>query len=148
VLVGAAGPDGIDDQTGADEHQPRLGHPVVEKLALVGLVAAIFVNVLGIGASGVQIAGATALLVLVTAGVSQLLATRGVEWPSLGLQFVVLAVVNTTLIGIFARLVGERDLNRAAAWFFGLLLTMIIVLFDRFRADHLRRVAAPPSGSA
>ena len=80
------------------------------------------------------------LLVLVNAGISHLMARRGAEWPSLAVEFVVLAVVNTVLLTGFATLVGETALNRVTAWFFGLLLTMIIVLFDRFRAERLDRI--------
>jgi hypothetical protein len=52
----------------------------------------------------------------------------------------VLAVVNTLLIGTYAALVGG-SLNRSLAAFFGLLLTMVIVLYDRFLGER----AANPS---
>ena len=51
-----------------------------------------------------------------------------------------LAVFNTAVLTVYARLVGETGLNRVGAWFFGLLLTMIIVLFDRFRGERLARI--------
>ena len=123
----------------ADPHVPSMRRPIMEKLALVGLVGAIFANVLGVEAAGWQIVGATALLVLASAGVSHVLVERGVHWSSLAVEFVVLAVVNTALLGGYSALVGEDRLNRVAAWFFGILLSMIIVLFDRFRSERIER---------
>jgi hypothetical protein len=121
----------------ADPHVPSMEWPIIEKLALIGLIASIFTNVLDVEATTWQIVGATIVLVLVNAGVSHLLATRGVEWSSLALEFVALAVFNTAVLSVYSRLVGESGLNRVGAWFFGLLLTMIIVLFDRFRGERL-----------
>ena len=76
--------------------------------------------------------------------VRRLCEQRGVAWSSLGVEFVVLAVVNTVLLTGYANLVGETGVNRATAWFFGLLLTMIIVLFDRFRSERLARIPPAP----
>jgi hypothetical protein len=105
--------------------------PFAEKLLLVGLIAAIYVNVLDVDASIVRIVIATALIIGASLAVSQLLARRGIEWSSIGVQWLVLAAVNTVLIGTYAALVGE-SLNRSLAAFFGLLLTMVIVLYDRY----------------
>jgi hypothetical protein len=51
-------------------------------------------------------------------------------------------VVNSVLIGTYAVLVGG-SLNRSLAFFFGLLLTMVIVLYDRFIGQ--RTADSPPS---
>jgi hypothetical protein len=50
-------------------------------------------------------------------------------------QWIVLAVVNSALIGTYAALIGS-SLNRSLAFFFGLLLTMVIVLYDRFLGER------------
>jgi len=47
--------------------------------------------------------------------------------------FVVLGAVNTRLLSAYASLVGDGDLDRSLALFFGLLLTVLIVLYDRYR---------------
>ncbi len=106
---------------------------VLEKVALIGLVGAIFANVLEVESTGLQVVGATVLVVLVNAGSSIWLARRGVEWASLALEFVVLGAVNTLLLSAYASLVGDGDLDRSLALFFGLLLTVLIVLYDRYR---------------
>jgi hypothetical protein len=116
--------------------------PFAEKLLLVGLIAAIYTSVLNLDTPVLRIVAATALIIGASVGVSQLLARRGIEWSSLGLQWIVLAVVNSALIGTYAVLVGN-SLNRSLAFFFGLLLTMVIVLYDRFIGE--RTAENPPS---
>lgn len=119
-----------------------LAPPFAEKLLLLGLIAAIYANVLEVDATLVQMVVASALLIAVSIGVSEFLGRRGVEWRSIGLQFVVLGLVNAGVLSLYAQLRGE-DLNRALSLFFGLLLTMIIVLYDRFlgeRTGRLQRV--------
>jgi hypothetical protein len=114
--------------------------PFAEKLLLVGLIAAIYVSVLDVDASIVRVVIATSLIIGASIGVSQLLARRGIEWSSIGVQWLVLAAVNTVLIGTYAGLVGG-SLNRSLAAFFGLLLTMVIVLYDRFLGERATRTA-------
>jgi hypothetical protein len=116
--------------------------PFAEKLLLVGLIAAIYTSVLNLDTPVLRIVAATALIIAASVGVSQALARRGIEWSSLGLQWIVLAVVNSVLIGTYAVLVGG-SLNRSLAFFFGLLLTMVIVLYDRFIGE--RTADSPPS---
>ena len=53
----------------------------------------------------------------------------------MGIEFVVLAAVNSAVIGLYAALLGS-DVNRSLVLFFGLLLTMIIVLYDRFLGER------------
>ena len=56
------------------------------------------------------------------------------------MQWIVLAVVNSVLIGAYSALLGS-DINRSLVFFFGLLLTMIIVLYDRFLGERAERSA-------
>jgi hypothetical protein len=112
-----------------------LAPPFAEKLLLVGLIAAIYTSVLNLEASVLRIVVATALIIGASVAVSQALARRGIEWSSLGVQWIVLAVVNSALIGTYAALIGS-ELNRSLAFFFGLLLTMVIVLYDRFVGER------------
>jgi hypothetical protein len=109
--------------------------PFAEKLLLVGLIGAIYTNVLNLDAPLLRVIAGTALIIGATVGVSTLLARRGIEWSSIGLQFVVLALVNSALIGLYAVLLGS-ELNRGLSLFFGLLLTMVIVLYDRFLGER------------
>lgn len=119
--------------------------PFWEKLLLVGLIAAIFASALNVEASSVQIVGATVLLVVANAAISQALARRGVQWSSIALQFVVIAAVNSALVSIYASLLGD-GLNRALTLVFGVVLTVVIVLYDRFRAEYIARTTPPAAG--
>jgi lysylphosphatidylglycerol synthetase-like protein (DUF2156 family) len=118
--------------------------PFAEKLLLVGLIAAIYTSVLNLDTPVLRIIAATALIIAASVAVSEWLSRRGIEWSSLGLQWIVLAVVNSALIGTYAALVGS-SLNRSLAFFFGLLLTMVIVLYDRFIG---MRTASPDDRTA
>ena len=50
-------------------------------------------------------------------------------------------MVNSVLIGTYSALLGS-DINRSLVFFFGLLLTMIIVLYDRFLGERPARAEA------
>jgi hypothetical protein len=136
----------VVDIPGADAEQPALRWPKLEKIVLISLVGSIFASFLEIGASGLQIVAATAFVVVVNAAVSIALARRGFEWRSVGVQFVVLAVLNTALLSLFGVLVSDGGLNRSASVFFGMLLTLIITLYDRYRGLRLERAPVPVHG--
>jgi len=51
-----------------------------------------------------------------------------------------MCAVDSGLIGTYSALLGS-DINRSLVFFFGLLLTMIIVLYDRFLAERSTRTA-------
>jgi hypothetical protein len=123
---------------------------VLEKVALIGLVGAIFANVLEVETTALRIVGATVLVVLANAGLSIWLARRGVRWASLALEFVVLGAMNTVLLSAYASLVGDGDgeVDRWLALFFGLLLTILIVLYDLYRPVTRRETASPAAALA
>ncbi len=117
---------------------------VLEKFALIGLIGAIFAAVLDVDTSAARVVGATVLLVLANAALSVWLARRGFEWNSLAIEFVVLAALNAVLLGTYSAIVGDDGVDAATVLFFGLLLTVLIVLFDRFRpADAVARPPTP-----
>ncbi|HYN33284.1 MAG TPA: hypothetical protein VES40_11715 [Ilumatobacteraceae bacterium] len=115
---------------------------VLEKIALIALIGGIFANVLEVETTGLKIVGATLLIVLANAGLSIWLARRGNGWSSLALESVVLAIVNTTLLIAYAAIVGDGEIDRSIALFFGLLLTVLIVLYDRYRPATSQAVTA------
>ena len=116
--------------------------PFAEKLLLVGLIAAIYVSVLDVDTTIIRIIIATALIIGASIAVSEFLSRRGIEWSSIGVEFIVLAAVNSALLGIYAALLGN-DVNRSLVLFFGLLPTMVIVLYDRFLG--MRAATATPT---
>lgn len=113
---------------------PDLRWPIVEKTVLITMIGVIFGQMLDLELSNLEVLTATASVVVANASLSAWLGRTGTEWRSLGVEFVVLAGVNTVLLSVLASLAGDGSVNRAATLFFGLLLTLIIVLYDRFRA--------------
>jgi hypothetical protein len=91
--------------------------------------------VLDVDAPALRIIVATSLIIGASVAVSELLSRRGVEWSAIGLQFVVLAAVNSVLLGLYVGVLID-DVNRSLVLFFGVLLTMIVVLYDRFLGER------------
>ena len=112
--------------------------PFAEKLLLIGLLAAIFTSVLNVDTPIYRIVIGTMLIIAASVAVSEWLARRGIEWSSIGVEFIVLAAVNSAVIGLYSALLGD-DVNRSLVLFFGLLLTMVIVLYDRFLGERAAR---------
>jgi hypothetical protein len=84
-----------------------------------------------------------AFVIAVNAFVSHWLALRGHAWRSIIQEFAVMAVINLG-IGIvgFILLPGDVDtMGLGTPLFFTLLLTLIVVLYDRYRPIHDARVA-------
>ena len=127
------------DVPDADDSEPALRWPIFEKIALITLVSIIFGQLLQIGASNLQVLSASALVVVVDSAISVWLARRGSGWQSIGAEFVALAVVNAIVLAVFAAMVSDGGINRGASIFFGMLLALIIVLFDRFRGERMAR---------
>ena len=121
---------------------PELKWPIFEKIALISLVSLIFAQMLGIRLPNWQVFLATALVVTINAGISHLFVRNGTEWGSLFISTVVLVAVNSIVLAVFAAWARDGRVNRAAAIFFGVLLTLIIVMYDRFRGQRSRRIAA------
>lgn len=120
---------------------PALRWPLVEKVVLITLVTIIFGQLLQIGASTTQILVATLVVVVANSVISPLVVRGGqVHRTRILVEFAILAVINTAIISVFAALVSDGGINRAAAWFFGALLTLIITLYDRYRSVRLDRL--------
>ena len=132
---------------GVDRAVAAIAHPLFEKIALIALVTTIFGQMLQVGVTNLQLLAATAIVVLANAGVSVWLSDRGIAWRSVALEFVTLTAMNTVVLWLFTALVADGRVNRAGALFFGLLLTLIITMYDRFRASRLAR-SSPESSTA
>ena len=133
-------PISYDDIADRPQKPLWIAPPLAEKLLLVGLIAAIYVSVLDVGTPVYRIVIGTALIIGASVAVSELLARGDIEWSSVGIAFVVLAAVNSAVIGLYAALLGN-DINRSLVLFFGLLLTTVIVLYDRFLGERLTNPA-------
>jgi hypothetical protein len=115
---------------------------LLEKVALVSLVGVLFAEVLPHVEAGVVVVTAgAALLIVANTALSTWLVRRGWVWASAWREFAALAALNTALILLSAGLfpAGNGLFDVPTALFFGLLMTLIVTLYDRYRPIHLAR---------
>ena len=116
-----------------------------EKVALVALVCVIFASVLpDVDRGPVQTAVGVALLVVANAAVSHWLAGRGGTWVSVASQFGAMVVLNAGVLlafGVLGR-TSREEVNVPSLVFFGLLISLLVTLHDRF-ADVRAARGAP-----
>lgn len=106
---------------------------LLEKFVLVTLISWIFALILpGVHVSAIALTCAVGAVVVVNTGVGQFAARRGWGLPSVVVEFVALAVLNSLLV-LAAELLLGRDLRGVPALFFVLLVTLIVVAYDRCR---------------
>ena len=116
------------------------GWQFVEKAALVSLVTLVFSSMLPGERQVVQIAIGVIAIIGVSTLVSQLLASRGVTWSSVAIEFVVMSAINLA-IGVALGILfgaGPPDSVAVFATLVG-LLSLIVVLFDRFASVGAQR---------
>ncbi len=147
-------PAGLEDGEAyrlAKASAPVFDRVLAEKVILLALLSTIFVSMLpGLEAGLVRITVTVGIFVLLNTVVSHWIARRGHGWRATGVEFVVMVGVNAALVvgaDLVLRAVSIREgrLPLGATLFFTLLLTLIIVLFDRFHAVRVARLASPPS---
>ena len=117
---------------------------LIEKIAMISLLSVIFAQVLpDVKASGIQIAIGVALLVIVNTALSHWLSRRGTEWRSILQEFVVMTLVNFSLILAADFLLPRFDgsINLSSTLFFVLLLTLNVTLYDRYHQVYVHRSA-------
>jgi hypothetical protein len=127
---------GWDPPAKVSEPLAVFGWPFFEKAALASMVAMIFSNILpGVEATALQIALATTVTTAVSTLLSEWLAKREVSWRSTGVQFAFMVAANFAIVIVFYVLLGsdESSLRLGNTLFFVTLLTLILVLFDRYR---------------
>ncbi|HSD57508.1 MAG TPA: hypothetical protein VLB04_04950 [Methanotrichaceae archaeon] len=117
---------------------------LIEKIALVSLLSIIFAQVLpGVKASDIQIAIGVALLIVINTVLSHWLSRRGRGWKSILQEFIIMTLVNFSLVLAANFLLPRIDgsINLVDALFFVLLLTLNVTLYDRYRQVHVHRLA-------
>jgi len=132
-----------------DRHLPKVddsitGHErffsviLVEKVVLLALIAMIFAEVLpDVRSSNAGVALVVAVLVVANAAISQWLRRRGRRWRGVGRLFLAMLAINVGIVALDVLLTGGGgDQPATNTLFFMLLLSMLIALFDRFRATR------------
>jgi hypothetical protein len=120
---------------------------LLEKFILVTLISWIFALILpGVHVSAIALTCAVGAVVVVNTGVGQFAARRGRGLPSVVVEFIALAVLNSLLVLAGELLLG-RDLRGAPALFFVLLVTLIVVAYDRCRPVYELRSLSTESAT-
>ena len=119
------------------------GWAFVEKAVLVSLVTLIFASMLPGERQVVPIAlGVTAIIAASTV-VSQWMARRGVTWSSVAAEFVMMSAVNLAIGVVLGMVFGSGPPESLAVFVLLVaLLSLIVVLYDRFAAVGAQRVEA------
>jgi hypothetical protein len=111
-------------------------------VALVGLVGLSFAHVLPrVADSDLRLVIGLALIVTVNTALSHWRARQGRGWRLVPGRYLLLAALNTGLVLLMA-LPGPGagwGWGLASALFFGLLLTLLVMLFDQYRQVYLIR---------
>jgi hypothetical protein len=116
-----------------------------EKVVMMSMIIFIFSKIVpGTKTTNLQLTIGVAVLIVINAALSEWFARRGRTFTTIAQQFVVMAVINAGIIVAFDQLAAWRDrsFHISAALFFALMLTLLIVLYDRYRPVYLARVAA------
>ena len=115
---------------------------LIEKIVLVSLVTVVFAEVLpGVEAGALAVAVGVALVIVANIALSTWLARSGRTWRSFGRESVALTVTNTGLIVLYTVLLPTwyGAINIWDALFFGLLVTLLVTVYDRYLPIHRAR---------
>jgi hypothetical protein len=126
-------------------HEPIRGWATFEKIALITLVSAIFALMLPSNdASGLQLLMGVSLIVVADSAIALWRGGRELEWSSTFVRFIALSAVNLGLLALYTSIirVGDGNMDLSVALFFAMLVTLIVVLFDRYRRIRSARQSA------
>jgi hypothetical protein len=126
-------------------HGRVLSAPTIEKVVLVGLISMIYGLVLpSVEASSISLFIGIGVFVVINAGLALAAARAARTVESLFIAFAVRVAVNIGLVLLASWLLGREEggLDRGAAVFFVMLLSLITALHDRFWPVHEVRAAA------
>jgi hypothetical protein len=129
----------------------RLDHPLVEKTVLVGLVITIFLQLVpDSDETVVSVTLGVGAILVASAYVSYWLDSRGRTWAAAGGSFIGTFAINLGVVFVFGLLpdreAGDGRSLPLAVLMIG-LLTLIVVLYDRFRALRLESRSMAATGS-
>ncbi|WP_235537252.1 hypothetical protein [Nocardioides sp. Soil805] len=112
----------------------------IEKVVLVGLLSVIFAQTVpGVRASNLELLVGISVLVVLNAAVVLAAARRGRSTESLLVAFGVRIALNVGLVLVARVLLGPRDIDEGAAFFFVLLLSLLTTLHDAWQPVHAYR---------
>lgn len=114
---------------------PIVSWVLFEKVLLVSLLSIIFLQVLKIEASTVELVIALTVVILANSAISHLLTRRGTNFRWLALEFAVMAIFNYAVLLLYIGLRSSfsAEIETGEIFFIVLLFTLILTLYDRYR---------------
>jgi hypothetical protein len=110
---------------------------LVEKVVFMALVAVIFAQIIPDVRSGnLGIAVGVAVLVLLNTIVSEWLYRRGHSWQNTFTEFLAMLAINVGIVFADSLLSSRRDAPSRSTLFVVLMLSLLIALYDRYRATR------------
>ena len=116
---------------------------LLEKTALVTLVAVIFTLGLGVNAAPLDVAIGVVVVIFFNTVVSEWLGRRGASWSSVTRQLLAMITINTVIL-LVLDILFERTIDFFTTAFFLVLLSLIVTLYDRYRPEYLARFPREP----
>jgi hypothetical protein len=155
VLTSDALPEAIDDRAEraawVAAHGRLLSVVTVEKVMLVGLISVIFAQMLpGLRSTDIQLFTGLGTFVVINTALTLAAARAGRTTETLLAAFGARLAINVALVLVAEIILATRpgDINRGAAVFFVVMLSLITAMFDRFRPVHEVRVAERANGTS
>lgn len=124
---------------------------LLEKIFLVTLITVIFGQMLpGVRATPLQLTVGVTVIAVINSFLTLQFARSGRAVESIFLSFALLMATNSAIVFLADWLLrrGQGDLQVGATWFFLLLLTLVVTLYDRWRPVYDARFGAPTTSSA
>ncbi|MDW7732825.1 MAG: hypothetical protein SCH66_10410 [Methanolobus sp.] len=129
---------------------PIFNIELIEKITLISLMSIIFAQILpGVQATNSQLAIGVSFVIILNTVLSHWLARSGKEWRSIQREFIVMSIANFGIVLIYVFFLMARyggSVNLENTLFFILLLTLNVVLYDRYRPIYVRRQEEGSSG--
>ncbi|TWD81732.1 hypothetical protein FB561_2854 [Kribbella amoyensis] len=125
-------------------HRKVLDSAAVEKIFLIGLISVIFGQLLpGVEASELEVFTGIAIFVVINSAIGLWSARRGYGWDSALVSFGVVFATNVGLVFLADVVLRRRreDLSLDDTLFFVFLVSILTMLYDRYRPIHDYRMA-------
>lgn len=138
-------PEGVDEVREQIRRGRILTSWLAEKIAIVALLSVVLANIVpSVTATPLQITVSVTALIIVNSFVGLLFARLGVGGHPLVIGFVIQYLINLGLVLLANTVLPTRPAYfLAAGSFFLLLLTLVVVLYDRFRPVIAVRLGTP-----
>jgi hypothetical protein len=105
----------------------------LEKVVLISLLSVVFAQTLpGVRTGDLELAIGTGVFVVLNSGISLAAARRAITFRSTALAFGARLGTNAALVTASRIILGDASMNVGAAFFFALLLSLLVTLHDRW----------------